>query len=57
MKNTVRYRINNLKEILNYGKSEVDFLETLSMIYKIHKLLTPSTHTSKRRIKYETENV
>ena len=45
--NTVRYRINNLKEILNYGKSEVDFLETLSMIYKIHKLLTPSTHTSK----------
>ncbi|WP_346662536.1 PucR family transcriptional regulator ligand-binding domain-containing protein [uncultured Merdimonas sp.] len=39
--NTVRYRINSLKEILEYGENEVDFLETLSIIYKIHRLLKP----------------
>lgn len=34
--NTVRYRINKIKELIPYGNSEVDFHDTLSMTYKIY---------------------
>lgn len=34
--NTVRYRINKVKELIPYGNSEVDFHDTLSMTYKIY---------------------
>lgn len=34
--NTVRYRINKIKELIPYGSSEVDFQDTLSITYKIY---------------------
>ncbi|WP_251615919.1 PucR family transcriptional regulator [Senimuribacter intestinalis] len=34
--NTIRYRISKLKELIPYGKSDMDFLETISIISKIH---------------------
>lgn len=37
--NTVRYRIGKIKELIPYGKNDMDFLVTLSVVYKIHKLL------------------
>lgn len=36
--NTIRYRINRLKEMIPYGKSDMDFYETISVTAKIHKL-------------------
>ena len=36
--NTIRYRINKLKEMIPYGKSEIDFYETISVVSKIHKM-------------------
>ncbi|MCQ2548380.1 MAG: PucR family transcriptional regulator [Clostridia bacterium] len=36
--NTIRYRVGKIKELINYGSSEIDFLETLSIAYKIYKL-------------------
>lgn len=37
--NTIRYRINKVKELLSYGVSDMDFFITVSMLYKIHILL------------------
>ena len=34
--NTVRYRINKIKELIPYGTTEVDFQDTLSITYKIY---------------------
>lgn len=36
--NTIRYRLNKIRELINFGKNEIDFYETLSIIYKIYKL-------------------
>lgn len=38
--NTIRYRINKIKELIPYGMSEVDFHDTLSMTYKIYRIKT-----------------
>lgn len=37
--NTVRYRVNKAKELMPYGKSDMDFYLTLSAAYRIHLLL------------------
>lgn len=34
--NTVRYRINKIKELIPYGETEVDFQNTISVTYKIY---------------------
>lgn len=36
--NTIRYRISRIKDIIPYGKSEIDFYETMSVISKIYKM-------------------
>lgn len=36
--NSIRYRINKIRELIPYGKNEIDFLETISVVYKIYKL-------------------
>lgn len=36
--NTIRYRINKIKELIPYGKSEIDFYETISIVSKIYKI-------------------
>ena len=36
--NTVRYRLNKIKELIPYGKSSLDFNQTLYFIYKIMKI-------------------
>lgn len=36
--NTIRYRINKMKSLIPYGKSDVDFYETISVAAKIHKM-------------------
>lgn len=38
--NTVRYRINKIKELIPYGANDVDFRDTISMIYKIYLIKT-----------------
>lgn len=37
-KNTIRYRLNKIKEILQVEEKELDFLEQLSVAIKLHKL-------------------
>ena len=37
-KNTLRYRINKIKELLNMEESELSFLEQLSISVKLHKI-------------------
>jgi DNA-binding PucR family transcriptional regulator len=37
-KNTIRYRLNKIKEILQIEGRELDFLEQLSVAVKLHKL-------------------
>lgn len=37
-KNTIRYRINKIKELLNMEDSELSFLEQLSISIKLHKI-------------------
>lgn len=37
-KNTIRYRMSKIRALINFGKNEIDFFETLSIIYKIYKL-------------------
>lgn len=34
--NTIRYRIGKLKDLIPYGKSDMDFLETISIISKLY---------------------
>lgn len=34
--NTIRYRIGKLKDLIPYGKSDMDFLETISIIAKLY---------------------
>lgn len=36
--NTIRYRLSRMREIMNFGHSEMDFYETLSFIYKIYRI-------------------
>lgn len=36
--NTIRYRIEKIKELIPYGISEMDFYETISVTAKIHRL-------------------
>lgn len=36
--NTIRYRINKIKDLISYGKSEMDFLETISILSKIYHI-------------------
>lgn len=36
--NTIRYRINKIKSLIPYGKSEIDFYETISVAVKIYKM-------------------
>lgn len=36
--NTIRYRMSRIRELINFGKTEIDFFETISIVYKIHKL-------------------
>ncbi|MGC2873446.1 PucR family transcriptional regulator [Ihubacter sp. mB4P-1] len=36
--NTVRYRLNKIRELIPYGRSSLDFNQTLYFIYKIMKL-------------------
>lgn len=36
--NTIRYRINKIKALIPYGRSEMDFYETLSVAVKIYKI-------------------
>ncbi len=38
--NTVRYRVSKAKELMPYGRSDIDFFVTLSIVYKIHLLQT-----------------
>ena len=36
--NTIRYRINKVKNMIPYGQSDTDFLQTLYILYIIRKL-------------------
>ena len=36
--NTIRYRIGKIKEMIPYGKSEIDFYETISLTSKIYRI-------------------
>lgn len=36
--NTIRYRINKIKALIPYGKSDMDFYETISVAAKIYKM-------------------
>lgn len=36
--NTIRYRINRIKDLIPYGKNEMDFYETISVVSKIYKM-------------------
>ena len=36
--NTIRYRINLIKELIPYGKTQIDFFETISIISKIYNI-------------------
>ncbi len=36
--NTIRYRINKIKALIPYGKSDMDFYETISIVVKIYKM-------------------
>ena len=36
--NTIRYRINKIKALIPYGKSDMDFYETISVAVKIYKM-------------------
>lgn len=36
--NTIRYRMHKVRELIQYGKNEIDFFETISIIYKIYKM-------------------
>lgn len=36
--NTIRYRINRIKDLIPYGKNDIDFYETISVISKIYKM-------------------
>ena len=38
--NTVRYRINKIKELIPYGANDVDFRDTISFVYKIYLIKT-----------------
>lgn len=36
--NTVRYRLNKIRELIPYGRSSLDFTQTLYFLYKIMKM-------------------
>ena len=36
--NTIRYRVSKAKELMPYGKSDMDFFVTLTIAHKIHLL-------------------
>ena len=36
--NTVRYRLNKIKELIPYGKSSLDFNQSIYFLYKILKI-------------------
>ena len=38
--NTIRYRINKIKEMIPYGRSEIDFYETISLASKVYRIKT-----------------
>ena len=36
--NTIRYRMNRVKSMIPYGKSDMDFYQTIYMLYTLNKL-------------------